>query len=107
MRQTEILQSRLKAERGGVLKGGAAKKFALIYPNEYRVGMSNLGLHVIYELINGRREFACERFFLPDGRLLDQMRRSREVLLSVETQTPLLRSSRIISTCLRYYRSDG
>ncbi len=91
MRQTELLKYRLSGERGVVLKSGAPKKFALIYPNEYRVGMSNLGLHVIYALINGRREFACERFFLPDARFLNSMERSREVLLSVETQTPLFK----------------
>ncbi len=91
MRQTELLKLKARTERGSVIKGGAAKRFALIYPNEYRVGMSNLGLHVIYELINRRREFSCERFFWPDARLLDQMRRSREVLLSVESQTPLFK----------------
>lgn len=91
MRQTELLKSTLNGERGHIIKRGAPKKFAFIYPNVYRVGMSNLGLHVIYELINRRREFACERFFLPDPPLLNQLKRSREVLLSVETQEPLFK----------------
>ena len=91
MRQTEILKSTLNGERGHVIKRGAQKKFAFIYPNVYRVGMSNLGLHVIYELINRRQNFACERFFLPEPPLLKQLERSREVLLSVETREPLFK----------------
>lgn len=56
-------------------------RFALAYPNSYRVGMSNLGIHIIYELLNSRADTACERFFLPEF----------NQLLSVETQSPLNR----------------
>ena len=60
-------------------RAGGRIKFALAYPNFYRVGMSNLGVHIIYALVNADKNFSCERFFLPaDGKLL-----------SVETQTPL------------------
>jgi len=62
-----------------VAKTGGRVKFALAYPNFYRVGMSNLGIHIIYQLLNARREISCERFFLPPD----------EKILSVETQTPL------------------
>ena len=41
--------------------------FALAYPNFYGVGMSNLGLHVIYRLLNGRSDTVCERVFLPEN----------------------------------------
>ena len=91
MNQTEILKSVLSNEQNYSLKRGAPKKFVLMYPNGYRVGMSNLGMHVVYELINRRKEFACERCFLPDPKLLNQLQRSREPLLSLETQTPLMR----------------
>ena len=60
-------------------KSGGRFKFALAYPNFYRVGMSNLGIHIIYELLNSHREISCERFFLPEN----------NSLFSVETQTPL------------------
>ena len=63
----EKLQQRLQQETGYVVyPAGARSRFALIYPNSYFVGMSNLGLHVIYSLVNGRTDTACERFFLPD-----------------------------------------
>ena len=59
---------------------GGRLKFALAYPNFYRVGMSNLGMHIIYELLNLRAGVTCERFFLPERDGLP---------LSVETFTPL------------------
>lgn len=99
--QTIELKTKLQAEKNYVQRRGAQKKFALIYPNAYGVGMSNLGLHVVYDLINRRREFACERFFLPDPKLLNQLTRSREPLLSLETQTPLLKFP-IIGACLTF-----
>ncbi len=38
-------------------------KFALAYPNIYSVGMSNLGIRLLYEMINKSDEVLCERFF--------------------------------------------
>lgn len=91
MNQTVESKNVLSRERGYVLKRGARKKFALIYPNVYRVGMSNLGVHIIYDLINRRADMSCERFFLPETRPLARMERSREVLTSIETRTPLFK----------------
>ena len=42
---------------------GARRAFAFLYPNSYKVGMSNLGMHILYQIINGRGDTACERFF--------------------------------------------
>ncbi len=39
---------------------------ALVYPNRYHVGMANLGLQSIYELLNRRDDVVCERAFLPE-----------------------------------------
>lgn len=38
-------------------------KFALVYPNIYSVGMCNLAIRLLYELINRREDVVCERFF--------------------------------------------
>ena len=52
--------------------GGIPKKWkkhiniALIYPNTYHVGMSNLGFQAVYELINSYEDVLCERSFLWD-----------------------------------------
>jgi radical SAM family uncharacterized protein len=41
-------------------------KVALVYPNTYHVGMSNLGFQAVYELINAFEHIVCERSFLPN-----------------------------------------
>lgn len=40
-------------------------KFAICFPNTYEIGMSNLGLRIIYGLLNSQSDIRCERFFLP------------------------------------------
>ena len=41
-------------------------RIALLYPNSYAVGMSNLGFQTLYRLLNARDDVVCERAFLPD-----------------------------------------
>ena len=91
-RQETELIARLQKEQGYIIhKGGGRSKFALVYPNLYRVGMSNLGIHIIYELLNARPDTSCERVFLPEARSLQQIERTKTPLLSLETQTPLFK----------------
>ena len=68
---------------------GTRHDVALVYPNTYQVGMSNLGLHILYQLVNREPDMACERFFLPDAALGKLYERSHTALLSLETQRPL------------------
>lgn len=68
---------------------GARTPFALLYPNSYFVGMSNLGFHIIYEQINKRTDSACERFFLPDKTDLVEYERTDTPLMSIGNQIPL------------------
>ncbi len=44
----------------------SARRIALVFPNRYSLGMSNLGFQVIYKLINETDGFVCERFFLSE-----------------------------------------
>ena len=86
----EALAARLAREKGYYLhSAGGRTRFALAYPNSYFVGMSNLGFHIIYDVLNRRTDTACERFFLPERRELEEYVRTRTPLLSMETQTPL------------------
>lgn len=86
----EILKQRLQRETGHYIYApGSRSRMALIYPNSYFVGMSNLGFHIIYELMNERADTACERFFLPDKKELEEYQRSHTQLLSLETQSSL------------------
>jgi radical SAM family uncharacterized protein len=63
----EKIDALLAAEQGTVFKAHDAEvTVALAYPNTYHVGMSNLGMHQIYSILNTRSDTACERVFLPD-----------------------------------------
>jgi radical SAM superfamily enzyme YgiQ (UPF0313 family) len=54
-------------ERGALRKDpGGRLGVALVYPNAYRLGMANLGLHAVYRLLNDDPSVACERVFLPE-----------------------------------------
>ncbi len=86
----ESLRKIAAKEQGAcVFPSGVREKCALVYPNSYFVGMSNLGMHIIYQQMNGRGDTACERFFLPDKKELPVYERTRTAIMSVETQTPL------------------
>ncbi|GAG67891.1 unnamed protein product, partial [marine sediment metagenome] len=55
---------RLSREQGTIIKDwGGRIPIALIYPNSYYVGMSNLGVHAIYSLLNSYSQVVCERAF--------------------------------------------
>ena len=82
----------LAREQGAVQKDwGGRISVALAYPNLYRVGMSNLGFQVVYELLNKRQDVAAERFFLPDDleHMSPVMVESGKGLLSMESLSPL------------------
>jgi radical SAM superfamily enzyme YgiQ (UPF0313 family) len=53
-------------EIGTVHKKWTGKQpIALVYPNVYQVGMSNLGMQLVYSLVNAHPDIVCERVFLP------------------------------------------
>ena len=61
----DALKQRLANETGVHPSAPGAKTgFALVFPNEYHLGMSNLGFQIIYREINSRVDTACERAFL-------------------------------------------
>jgi radical SAM superfamily enzyme YgiQ (UPF0313 family) len=67
VKRSETWKRYAAAEKGAVRKPWRGKtRVALIYPNRYAVGMSNLGLHAVYEWLNRHEEVVCERVFLPD-----------------------------------------
>jgi len=84
------LQKVLAGEKGTqIFPPGSRNGFVLAYPNSYHVGMSNLGLHIIYRQINSRQDTACERVFLPEAKLLSEYEKTHTPLLTLETQRPL------------------
>ncbi len=84
------LQTLLASEQGTVRKDWGGKvSIALVYPNSYAVGMSNLGFQTIYRHLNALPDVVCERVFLPDPADLDELRRSGGVPVSLESLRPL------------------
>jgi radical SAM superfamily enzyme YgiQ (UPF0313 family) len=80
----------LAAEQGATQKDwGGRVAVALVYPNSYSVGMSNLGFQTIYQHLNALPAVVCERVFLPDPADLAEMQRTRTAPFSLESQRPL------------------
>ncbi|MBI2455955.1 MAG: radical SAM protein [candidate division NC10 bacterium] len=86
----EKARQRLAEETGAVVKDwGGRLRIALVFPNTYYVGMSNLGFQTIYWHLNQRPDIVCERAFLPDPEDLPEHERLRVPILSLESQRPL------------------
>jgi radical SAM superfamily enzyme YgiQ (UPF0313 family) len=83
-------QALVAGEEGVVCKEwGGRVRIALVYPNTYAVGMSNLGFQTIYEHLNRLPQVVCERVFFPDPEDLDEYRRTGTAPFSLESQRPL------------------
>lgn len=87
----QSLAETLARERGTIYKnpGGKAVRIALVYPNTYYLGMSNLGFQTIYRHLNERDDVVCERAFLPEPSALEALSRSRKPLVTLESGLPL------------------
>ena len=76
---------RLSREEGTIIKDwGGRVPVALVYPNAYYLGMSNLGLHAVYRLLNSYNEVVCERAFWEIENI-----KSPTPPISIESQRPL------------------
>ncbi len=86
----EKYRQRHEQESGGKANPwGGRLAVALIYPNTYHQGMSNLGLQTVYRMLNERDDALCERFFLPDPEYIEVHRRTGFPLVSIESQRSL------------------
>jgi radical SAM superfamily enzyme YgiQ (UPF0313 family) len=63
--------------------------FALAFPDTYEVGMSHLGLHILYDVLNKRDEIACERVFAPWPDMEKELLQNNLLLSSLESRTNL------------------
>jgi len=83
-------QALVASEEGVVHKEwGGRVSIALVYPNTYAVGMSNLGFQTIYDHLNALPQVVCERVFFPDPGDLDEHGRTGTPPFSLESQRPL------------------
>lgn len=63
-------------------------KFLLAFPDTYEIGLPNLGLQILYEMLNERAETLAERTYSPWSDLEELMRKYRIPLFSLENHLP-------------------
>lgn len=78
-----------------------AVKIALCFPDLYEIGMSHLGLKILYGLLNQYEHIACERVFAVAPDLEQIMRQKNIPLFSLESRLPLAKFN-IIGFSLQY-----
>lgn len=64
-------------------------RFAFCFPDVYEVGMSHLGMKILYHVINSRRDTYCERVFAPWVDMEGVMRENGIPLFALETKDPV------------------
>lgn len=64
-------------------------RFAFCFPDTYEVGMSHLGMKILYHLLNEREDCFCERVFAPWTDMESKMRENNIPLYSLETKDPI------------------
>ena len=78
-------------EYNAVMKDKAAvdTRVAFCFPDTYEIGMSNLGMRILYGVMNNMESVWCERCFHPWGDMEEEMRRAGIPLYALESGDPL------------------
>ncbi|MDD4335156.1 MAG: TIGR03960 family B12-binding radical SAM protein [Desulfotomaculaceae bacterium] len=79
-------------------------KTVFAFPDVYEVGMSHLGLHILYDIVNSRRDATMERVFAPWPDMAGQMRDNNLPLFALESQRPIKHFD-IVAFTLQYEMS--
>jgi radical SAM family uncharacterized protein len=64
-------------------------RFAFCFPDLYEVGMSHLGMKILYGLYNQQSDVWCERVFMPDTDMEELMRQNEIKLFGIESREPI------------------
>lgn len=75
--------------------------YAFCFPDTYEIGMSHLGMKILYSLVNARDDARCERVFAPDTDMEEIMRREGIPLYALESGEPI-KNFDIIGFTLQY-----
>ncbi len=79
-------------EYGQVLKDKAAvrARFAFAFPDSYEIGMSNLGVRILYHCLNAHDDIWCERTYAPWADMQEKMREQHVPLTALESGDPVM-----------------
>ena len=64
-------------------------RFAMCFPDVYEIGMSHLGIQILYSMFNNREDIYCERVYSPWTDLDPLLRENKIPLFTLETQEPV------------------
>ncbi len=64
-------------------------RFAMCFPDVYEIGMSHLGIQILYDMFNQRQDVYCERVYSPWSDLHKIMKEQKIPLFTLETQSPV------------------
>ena len=64
-------------------------RFAMCFPDVYEIGMSHLGIQILYSMFNSREDICCERVYSPWTDLDPILREKKIPLFTLETQEPV------------------
>ena len=64
-------------------------RVAFCFPDTYEIGMSNVGMRILYGVMNEMENVWCERVFAPWGDMEEQMRQNQLPLWALESQDPV------------------
>lgn len=64
-------------------------RFGFAFPDIYEIGMSYMGLQILYDILNKNDDIYCERIFAPAEDMEELMRQSGRELFTLETLTPV------------------
>ena len=63
--------------------------YAFCFPDVYEVGMSHLGMKILYAAMNQQSDMLCERAFMPWVDMIDLMKQEKVPLFTLESRSPL------------------
>jgi len=64
-------------------------RFGFAFPDIYEIGMSYMGMQILYATLNGRADIFCERIFTPGFDMESLMKENKIPLFTLETKTPI------------------
>ena len=70
-------------------KDQISTRFAMAFPDSYQIGMSHLGIQILYDMFNQREDTWCERVYSPWPDLDKIMREQQIPLFALESQDPV------------------
>lgn len=78
-------------EFNSIVKNGedVEANFAFAFPDLYEIGMSYLGLQILYNVLNKKQNIYCQRVFAPAADMEELMRQENVPLMTLETKTPI------------------